>query len=1050
MFRVLTCLTTEHDWRLVVLAGAVCFLSSFAAIGLLQRARASQDRARLNWFVTAGIATGCGIWATHFIAMLAYDPGAPAAYDIALTALSLLAAIAVTTAGLGVAVYVPQAWGSAAGGALVGTGVAFMHYLGMFALEVPGQLIWEPLLVAASVLFGIAFAMAALTIAVRDDRAVTTILAAALLTLAIVAHHFIAMGAAAILPDPALTVDTLSLSPAWLAMAIAAAVWSILGMCLVAALLDRRTKLLISGRNQLLNAALNNMGRGLCMFDAEARVALYNARFLEIYRLSPDVVRLGSGVLDVLRARQASGTFDGDPEAYVEKVRADLAEGKTVSRTYECRDGRTIVVYNEPMPDGGWVSTHEDITEIKRREASFRLLFKSNPLPMYVYELDSLKFLAVNDAAIAHYGHTREQFLAMTLPDMRAPEDRERFIRSIKAVGGNYQAEETWRHRKADGTLFETEVYSRQLNYEGHVAALAVVLDVTERKHAEGELRRTREFLNTIIDNVPVSVTVKTADDLRYVLINRACEEFFGKPREDIIGKTVNELFPPVVADAVAARDRESLANGRLAVFDATIRAMPGGDRVINTRKVVIRDNLGRPQYLLGVVEDITERKRAEAQIAYMAQHDALTDLPNRTSFVNHLNATLERAAAVGEKFAVMSIDLDRFKEVNDVFGHAIGDALLRAVSRRLQEVAAGAFLARLGGDEFALVATAGAKPEATEALAERLLSAAADEFDIEGRKLRIGLSIGVAIYPSDGVGATALLGNADAALYRAKAEGRGMIRFFDADTDQRLRDRRALQHDLQGAIERGELVLHYQPQARVGGDVIGFEALVRWQHPTRGMIPPNTFIPIAEESGLIIPLGEWILRQACREAASWPRPLQLAINLSPVQFRHGDLPGLVHAVLLETGLSPSRLELEITEGVLIGDFARAVSILRRLKTLGVRIAMDDFGTGYSSLSYLQSFPFDKIKIDRAFIANLDNNAQSAAIVRAVIGLGHGLGLPVVAEGVETQAQLAILAADSCDEYQGYLVGGPRPIEDYAGMVGRKPAGRKPKLALAS
>ena len=267
---------------------------------------------------------------------------------------------------------------------------------------------------------------------------------------------------------------------------------------------------------------------------------------------------------------------------------------------------------------------------------------------------------------------------------------------------------------------------------------------------------------------------------------------------------------------------------------------------------------------------------------------------------------------------------------------------------------------------------------------------------------------------------------------------------------DQRLRERRVLQQELQTAIERGELALNYQPQARIGGEIIGFEALVRWHHPSRGMIAPNTFIPLAEESGLIISIGEWILREACREAASWVKPLQVAINLSPVQFRHGDLPGLVHQVLIETGLAPSRLELEITEGVLIGDFSRAVSILRRLKALGVRIAMDDFGTGYSSLSYLQSFPFDKIKIDQAFISNLERNQQSATIVRAVIGLARGLKLPVIAEGVETQEQVDFLRKEDCDEIQGYLIGRPLPIEDYATLTGQPVKTPPPKARLGA
>jgi predicted signal transduction protein with EAL and GGDEF domain len=323
-----------------------------------------------------------------------------------------------------------------------------------------------------------------------------------------------------------------------------------------------------------------------------------------------------------------------------------------------------------------------------------------------------------------------------------------------------------------------------------------------------------------------------------------------------------------------------------------------------------------------------------------------------------------------------------------------------------------------------------------------------ADDIESAGHSLKIGLSIGVAIFPHDGTEANTLLVNADAALYRAKAEGRGSIRFFEPDMDKRLRDRRALQHDLQSAMARHELTLNYQPQALIGGKIIGFEALIRWRHPSRGMVQPNEFIPLAEDSGLIVPIGEWVLREACREAASWPKPLQIAVNLSPIQFRHGDLPELVHSILLTTGLAANRLELEITESVLIDDFSRAVSILRRLKSLGVRIAMDDFGTGYSSLSYLQSFPFDKIKIDQTFISNLEHNPQSAAIIRAVIGLGRGLDLPVVAEGVESAGQLAFLANELCDEVQGFLVGHPLPIDDYAQWTGHLPALTK-KSALA-
>jgi EAL domain-containing protein (putative c-di-GMP-specific phosphodiesterase class I) len=292
------------------------------------------------------------------------------------------------------------------------------------------------------------------------------------------------------------------------------------------------------------------------------------------------------------------------------------------------------------------------------------------------------------------------------------------------------------------------------------------------------------------------------------------------------------------------------------------------------------------------------------------------------------------------------------------------------------------------------------------------------------------------------------LLANADAGLYRAKREERGSVRFFEAQMDESLRERRALQHDLESAIGHGEARLFFQPQASIDGEIVGFEALARWQHPTRGMVPPGEFISLAEDSGVIVQLGEWVLREACRQAASWVRPLHVAINLSPVQFRHGDLPNLVHAILLETGLAPQRLEFEITESVLMDDFTRAISILRRLKALGVRIVMDDFGTGYSSLSYLQAFPFDKIKIDRTFVSNLDKNRQSAAIIRAIIGLGRALSLPVTAEGVETKEQLAFLANESCDEIQGYLIGRPLPIEGYAEATGRA-AQRGRKISYA-
>ncbi|MBV8754892.1 MAG: EAL domain-containing protein [Hyphomicrobiales bacterium] len=812
MFRVLSCLAVEHDLRLVVLAGIVCFLASTAAVSLFHRAKATNGRARALWTATAGAATGSGIWATHFIAMLAYEPGTSIAYGIGLTSLSLVAAASVTAIGLGIAIYGRSRWNTPLGGAVVGGGVACMHYLGMAAVEIPGRVTWLFDYVLVSIVVGMLFGMWALKIAVRRDDIRTTLAAAALLTLAIVSHHFTAMGAVVIVADPTRTIDALSMSPTALALAIAGVAVAILSMSLIGAISDRRLAVraddFARDRRQLieeseemrreqhlrLSTAISNMSQGLLMFDADGRLLVCNDRYIDMYGLPREVVKPGCSFDRLLEVRKSNGTFPGSIEDYRNELSAALAHGKSYEKILELNDGRTMALVHQPMSGGGWVTTDEDVTE----------------------------------------------------------------------------------------------------------------------------------------------------------------------------------------------------------------------------------------------------RRHAEKQIAYMAHHDLLTDLPNRAAFTDHFAAVLDNAIASGGTFAVVCIDLDRFKEVNDVFGHSVGDGLLREVSRLLRRAAGDAFLARLGGDEFTLIVAEGQQPATAERLAEALQAALADDVAVDDHRLHVGLSIGVAIFPTDGKTAAALLANADAALYRAKAEGRGAIRFFEADMDKRLRERRALQHDLRSAIERGQLSLHYQPQVRMDGSAIGFEALVRWEHPARGTVPPANFIPLAEESGTIIPIGQWILREACREAASWPRPLQIAVNLSPVQFRHGDLPGFVHSVLLETGLPAGRLELEITEGVLIGDFSRAVSILRRLKALGVRIAMDDFGTGYSSLSYLQAFPFDKIKIDQAFISNLDRNVQSTAIIRAVIGLGHGLSLPVSAEGVETKEQMNFLKRESCDEVQGFLFGRPQPIEAYAHLVGRE------------
>ncbi len=570
--------------------------------------------------------------------------------------------------------------------------------------------------------------------------------------------------------------------------------------------------------------------------------------------------------------------------------------------------------------------------------------------------------------------------------------------------------------------------------------AIKLMIEELEQTHkrSEQDLLRAREFLDSIIENIPIAVFAKDARDSRYILLNRAGEDYYGMPREEMLGKTPEQIFPDDIARVVNEQDRRVVETGTPMFLEGHVLevGIHGPDRVVNSRKLLVRDGNGAPQYLVGVIEDVTERITSEARISHLAHHDALTDLPNRSAFNEALNERLEGAQKASSSFAVLSLDLDRFKDVNDVFGHPVGDMMMRAAAERLVTEADGAFVARIGGDEFMILMPDDIRREDVLSLAERMVEAIGTELEVDDYLPHVGLSVGIAVYPDDGVDAATLLANADSALYRAKREGRGRVCFFETEMDRELRDRRLLQHDLRQAVEQNQLLIYFQPQARMDGEIIGFEALVRWNHPTRGFVPPDQFIPLAEENGLIIEIGEWVLREACREAASWPRPLQVAVNLSPVQFQAGDLERSIHQILLETGLAPTRLEVEITEGVLIGDFTRALNLLRRLKALGIRIAMDDFGTGYSSLSYLQSFPFDKIKIDRSFILNLEATPQSAEIVRAVLSLAHALHIPVVAEGVETEAQRAFLEGEACEEMQGYLIGRPEPIGHYFDLIG--------------
>ena len=554
--------------------------------------------------------------------------------------------------------------------------------------------------------------------------------------------------------------------------------------------------------------------------------------------------------------------------------------------------------------------TVSDVTALKRREASFRLLFDNNPMPMWVFDAETTDFLSVNDAAVQHYGYSRATFLRMKLREIWPQDEWVPHAEALQQVGDTYNSGRNWRHLKADGSEIQVLTFGRRVTFD----------------------------------------------------------------------------------------DRDG--------------------------------------YLVAVA-DITERRKAEARIAYMAHHDGLTNLPNREFFQDRLKQALAQDQPANRSVAVLCVDLDLFKNVNDSFGHPMGDRLLRSVADRLRSQLRGNNLvARLGGDEFAIILTSDVSPNETSDYAASLIKILSACYEIDGIEVVIGASIGIALSPGDGETSEELMRNADMALYRAKSDGGGVHRFFEREMDRQAQKRRDMELDLRRAFSNGEFELHYQPLVDIAADRIsGFESLLRWRHPQRGMISPADFIPVAEDIGLIVGLGEWVLREACAEAVKWPADIKVAVNLSPVQFRSRNLVQVVISALAHSGLSPRRLELEITESLFLAETEANLAILHQLRELGVSISMDDFGTGYSSLSYLRSFPFDKIKIDRSFVKDLAQRPDCVAIVRAISGLGRSLNITTTAEGVETIDQLDWLRAEGCNEVQGFLFSAARPAAEVEALL---------------
>jgi diguanylate cyclase (GGDEF)-like protein len=688
----------------------------------------------------------------------------------------------------------------------------------------------------------------------------------------------------------------------------------------------------LARENRVMEAALAHMVQGVAIFDADKRLLVSNARYAEIYDLPPHLLRRGTHFSDLVAFRLSHDFYAGERPAEYRPDR--IQDALDVRDSVHCfRDGRLIAVARRPMQNGGWVTTHEDITEREELHAELRKQHELVTKQQEELRLRNMQFhAAINNMTEGLCFFDGQQRLIIS---------NDRFV----------------------------EMYNLE---PGSVYPGITLHEVIELRQKAGSFPAM------------------------------TFEEYYAARNT-------------VALSNAPSRTEVELTNGK--IFEIHHRPMPDGGWVATH-------------------EDITLRRQAEAKIAHMAHHDVLTDLPNRALLMERLGQAMKRVQR-GETVGLHLIDLDHFKAVNDTLGHPVGDKLLQLVGERLRGVVRGIdTVARTGGDEFA-IAQMGLKQSGDAALlAERVIEALRAPYEIAGRQIVIGASVGIALAPADGESEDDLIRNADLALYRSKADGRCTYRFFEQGMDAGLQMRRALEADLRKGLIAGEFELHYQPIIRLpSGEITACEALPRWTHPQKGMIMPDIFIPLAEEAGLIVQLGEWVIREACRAATQWPDGIKVSVNLSLDQFRNSDLCSVVVGALASAGLAPERLELEITENVLLRSDDATLATFDRLHGIGVRIAIDDFGAGYSSLSYLQRFHFANLKIDPSFVRDVTDNATSRSIVRAIAAMASGLGMMSTAEGVESEEQKAILFAEGCSDMQGYLFSRPLPAAQLARLL---------------
>jgi diguanylate cyclase (GGDEF)-like protein/PAS domain S-box-containing protein len=999
MFPQHTPLVGSYDYRLVALSVVIATFASYAALDLVGRLTVARGSARLGWLAGGAGAMGLGIWSMHYIGMLAFRLSIPVWYDWPMVLLSLSAAILASAAALHVAS--GQGMGlrrTVVGSVVMGGGIGAMHYIGMNAMQMSAMCHFDRFVVILSVISAVLISFIALRLVFlarnhNETGRLRKIASAVVMGAAIPIMHYTGMAAASF---------TVSDQAPDLSHAVAISTLGMVGLAAVTIMILGITTL-TAAYSRLMRETSTMRTRGLSARIRALRAAMTTFCVMVVFEVVKRVVQPG---MSIWTSRTITIVF-------ATLVAAILSF--------------TILRKEEQLR-----------FELGRSETQYRLLFDSNPLPTWVFSRSTLQFLAVNEATIRHYGFSRPEFLAMTIADIRPEEDIPPLLEAIAKRINGLQAAETWRHRKKDAAIIDVEVVSHELDFQGTDAELVAVHDITERNRIEQALRQAEEKYRTIFEDAVVAIFQSTPCG-RYTTVNPAMAQMMGYDSPDELIASITDISQQVYVDPKRREEFKRLLReqGTVKGFECQIYRKDRSTMWIsaNVRAIFKAGVLVGYE---GLNEDITARKAAEERVQFLAYYDALTGLPNRTLLKDRLATAISGARRRHESVALLFLDLDRFKIINDSLGHSLGDLLLQDVAARLKTWAREQdTVSRLGGDEF-LIALTGIKDVADVAVAaQRLMNKMAIEFVVQDRSFSISCSLGISIFPEHGADGETLIRNADAAMYSAKENGRNNFRFFTEDMNAQAVERLTLENSLRRVLDRKELFLMYQPQMDIAtGKIVGLEALLRWKHPELGLVPPDRFIRIAENSGLILPIGEWALRTACSQLKRWQEDglptVSVAVNVSAVQFRHEGFCKLVRGVLHETGLAPQYLELEITESLLLSNADVVFSVFRELRAMGLRLAIDDFGTGYSSLSYLKQFPVSKLKIDRSFIRDIAVNPDDAAITSAIISLAKSLNLKVIAEGVENEAQMSFLRSHQCDEIQGYYFSKPISIVEVA------------------